>query len=56
MSNFDEETKINKGIELMLRREKPAPERRGAIMEQSFNLLKRKFRIKFEFTWEVRSN
>jgi hypothetical protein len=53
MSKNDEEIKINKGVELMLRREKPAPERRGAILEHTFNLLKRKFQLKFEFTWEV---
>lgn len=56
MSNFVDQTKINKGVELMLRREKAAPERRGAILEHTFNLLKRKFQLKFEFTWEVLSN
>ena len=56
MSNLDDESKINKGIELMLRRDKSASERRGAIMEHRFNLLKRKFQIKFEFTWEDPSN
>jgi len=56
MNNFDKESKINKGIELMLRREKTASEKRGAIMEHTFNFLKRKFQIKFEFTWEVPNN
>jgi hypothetical protein len=52
MNKNDDEIKINKGIELMLRREKPAPKRKGAVLEQSFTLLSKKFQFKFEFTWE----
>lgn len=52
MSKSDDEIKINKGVELMLRRDKSATQRKGAVLEHTFNLLQRKFKLKFEFTWE----
>jgi hypothetical protein len=42
---------INKGVELMLRREKTEPKRNGLRIFKSFSLLKNNFQIKFEFTW-----
>jgi len=54
MKNEDksQDIKINKGIELMLRRDKPAPKRTGALWNQTFTLLSKTFHFKFEFTWE----
>tara|TARA_B100000003_G_scaffold188428_1_gene184793 strand:+ start:118 stop:288 length:171 start_codon:yes stop_codon:yes gene_type:complete len=51
--------KINKGVELMLRREKkqePEPEPTGFKFHHRVHLLKRKFNFKLEFTWEEDSN
>jgi hypothetical protein len=50
--------KINKGVELMLRRElkkdqkESKPETSGLKLRYTFTLLKRKFNLVFEFTWE----
>jgi hypothetical protein len=43
---------INRGVELMLRREKKESARNGILFKKSFSLLKKKIQIKFEFTWE----
>ena len=50
--------KINRGVELMLRREKqePEPEPTGFKFHHRVHLLKRKFNFKLEFTWEEDSN
>ena len=50
-----EEIKINKGIELMLRRAKPKsiePTRKGILINKAFTLLKRKVYFNFELRWE----
>jgi len=50
-----EEIKINKGIELMLRRAKPKsiePTRKGLLINKVFILLKRKVYFNFELRWE----
>ena len=49
------EIKINKGIELMLRRAKPKinePTRKGILINKAFTLLKRKVYFNFELRWE----
>jgi hypothetical protein len=49
------EIKINKGIELMLRRAKPKsiePTRKGLLINKVFILLKRKVYFNFELRWE----
>jgi hypothetical protein len=45
---------INKGVELMLRRENKniEPDKKGLFFRKTFSLLSKKFEIKFEFTWE----
>ena len=51
--------KINKGVELMLRREyieEEPPEPDGFKFNHKFTLLKKKFNLNFEFTWEDRGN
>jgi hypothetical protein len=49
--------KINKGVELMLRRadkkvKKPEPKNKGFSIKKTFSLLKRKFHLNFELRWE----
>jgi len=54
-----EEIKINKGIELMLRRAKPKsiePIRKGILINKVFILLKRKVYFNFELRWEQKKN
>ena len=49
------ELKINKGIELMLRRAKPKivePTRKGLLINKMFTFLKRKVYFNFELRWE----
>ena len=48
------EIKINKGIELMLRRAKEETmlPRKGFIISKAFTLLKRKVFFNFELRWE----
>ena len=53
------ELKINRGVELMLRRpdkkvKKPEPkiELKGFIFKKTFSLLNRKFHFNFELRWE----
>jgi len=49
------EIKINKGIELMLRRAKPKsiePTRKGILINKVFILLKRKVYFNFELRWQ----
>jgi hypothetical protein len=46
------ELEINKGIELMLRREKPIPERSGININHKLTLLRRIFHFKLELSWE----
>ena len=49
------ELKINRGIELMLRRAKPKitePTRKGLLINKTFTLLKRKVYFNFELRWE----
>ena len=55
---MSEELKINRGVELMLRREikEDSPEPSGFKLRHTFTLLKKKFNLKFEFTWEDRGN
>ena len=50
--------KINKGVELMLRKEgkKPETETNGFKFHHIVHLLKKKFNFKLEFTWEKNSN
>jgi len=49
----DRELAINKGVELMLRRKvEQKPETYGLKISKIFVFLKKKFQIKFEFTWE----
>ena len=50
-----EKFKINKGMELMLRRAKPKtyePTRKGILINKVFTLLKRKVYFNFELRWE----
>tara|TARA_S200000501_G_C20837538_1_gene750073 strand:+ start:554 stop:745 length:192 start_codon:yes stop_codon:yes gene_type:complete len=50
------ELKINKGIELMLRRAKPKtvePTRKGLLINQVFTFLKRKVYFNFELRWNI---
>jgi hypothetical protein len=50
-----EEIKINKGIELMLRRAKPKsiePIRKGILINKVFTFLKRKVYFNLELRWE----
>ena len=55
---MSQELKINKGVELMLRREKkePEPDSKGFRFHHRVHLLKKKFNFKIEFTWEEDSN
>lgn len=53
---MSQELKINKGVELMLRREKKKSEPKGLRINQTVNLLRKKFNFKIEFTWEEDSN
>lgn len=49
------EIKINKGIELMLRRAKPKsiePIRKGILINRVFTFLKRKVYFNLELRWE----
>ena len=49
------ELKINRGIELMLRRAKPKfiePTRKGLLINKAFTFLKRKVYFNFELRWE----
>lgn len=45
------ETTINKGVELMLRRAS-RKNSKGLKILQTFNLLKKLFTIRIEFTWD----
>ncbi len=47
----NEEQSINRGVELMLRRDKKEPEKAGFRFFQTLTLLKRKLYIGVEFTW-----
>ena len=50
-----EKLKINKGMELMLRRAKPEPDeptRKGILINKAFTFLKRKVYFNFELRWE----
>jgi hypothetical protein len=53
-----QDLKINKGVELMLRRDKrePEPERKGLKLNHTVNLLRKRFNLKIEFTWGDNSN
>jgi hypothetical protein len=53
---MNDDIRINKGVELMLRRELETPlkEPSGFVFSQTVSLLKKKFNLKFEFTWEDR--
>jgi len=46
--------KINRGVELMLRRDKKELEtnQKGFSINQSITLLRKKFHFKMELTWE----
>jgi len=52
MNTKGDDLKINKGVELMLRREKGEPETRGFTEHKIFSLLGKRFSLKVEFTWE----
>ena len=47
----DNETPINKGVELMLRRVNKEPRTHGLKINKSFTLHNKQFFLKFEFTW-----
>ena len=47
----DNETPINKGVELMLRRAAKEPKKYGLQMLKEFTLHRKQFLFKFEFTW-----
>jgi hypothetical protein len=47
----DTKTPINKGVELMLRRDKREPETTGFKLFKQFSLRKKQFFFRFEFTW-----
>ena len=50
-----EKLKINKGMELMLRRAKPEPDeptRKCVLINKLFTLLKRKVYFNFELRWD----
>ena len=50
-----EKLKINKGMELMLRRAKPEPDestRKGVLINKVFTFLKRKVYFNFELRWD----
>jgi hypothetical protein len=54
---MSQEIRINKGVELMLRRElkeDTPPEPSGFKISQTLSFLKKKFTFRFEFTWEDR--
>jgi len=46
-----ESQSINKGVELMLRREKKEPDQKGLKLFQHITLLKRQFSFRVELTW-----
>jgi len=52
------ELKINRGIELMLRRAKPKEQKskKGLHINKVFSLLKRKVYFNFELRWEQETN
>jgi len=47
----DHGLQINKGTELMLRREKVTPETSGVSFSQKITLLRRTFHFKLELSW-----
>jgi len=48
----NEEQSINKGVELMLRRDrKEEPKKHGFCINQTLTLLKRQFYFNVEFSW-----
>lgn len=49
---MDKEIQINKGVELMLRREKKEEAHKLLSFKKTFSLLKKKIQIMFEFSWE----
>ena len=55
---MSQQLKINKGVELMLRRDKKEsePDPKGFKFHHRLYLLKKKFNFKIEFTWEEDSN
>jgi len=54
VSTKGKELSINKGIELMLRRDKDKDDKpsKGFRIKKEFSLLKRKFYFNFELRWE----
>ena len=55
MPTKDKELSINKGIELMLRRDKEETDEKpskGFGIQKEFSLFKRKFYFNFELRWE----
>ena len=52
------ELKINRGIELMLRRAKPKEQKskKGLHIKKVFSLLKRKVYFNFELRWDKETN
>lgn len=50
---MSQDLNINKGVELMLRRDKKKiePEKKGLKVRQTISLFGREFQLKFEFTW-----
>jgi hypothetical protein len=42
---------LNKGTELMLRREEPEPKPKGFRFKRKISLRKKEFMINIEFTW-----
>jgi len=53
LSNLENDSpQINKGTELMLRREKVTPEKRGVFFNQTITFLRKTFHFKLEFSWD----
>jgi len=49
---MNDKTRINKGMELMLRREINKSNAKGFLIQKTISFLKIKYTIKFEFKWE----
>jgi hypothetical protein len=53
---MNEQTGINRGMELMLRREIKKSNKKQFLIEKTISFLSKKYTIKFEFTWEGQKN
>jgi hypothetical protein len=50
--NKRQEIPINRGVELMLRREKKEENKKGIHLHKIISLLNKKIQITFDFSWE----